>query len=112
MSVVQGIMPLSSLNPAQQAEGINKTPNSAFGAGDGAGKAGNDFAKIFNDALQQVDGLQKSADAASMDLATGQAPDMHTAMVALEKADLSLSLAVEVRNKALDAYHEIMRMQI
>ena len=78
----------------------------------GTQPAGTDFGSFLKDALQQVDALQKNADAASLSLSTGQTQDIHTAMIALEKANLSLSLTVEVRNKVLDAYNQIMRMQI
>ena len=45
-------------------------------------------------------------------LASGQAPDLHSVTIAAEKATLSFQLAVQVRNKALEAYQEIMRMQL
>jgi flagellar hook-basal body complex protein FliE len=78
----------------------------------GLQKAGNDFAQMLNDALIQVDALQKEGDVAAVGMATGQIEDAHTAIIALQKAQLSLSLTVEVRNKILDAYNEVMRMQI
>jgi flagellar hook-basal body complex protein FliE len=84
----------------------------AVHSGDGAHKAGTDFAKFLSDALSQVNALQTNADAASLQLATGQAQDMSTVMVALEKANLSLSLTIEVRNKVLEAYHQVMSMQM
>lgn len=100
---------LNSLNPTQGVEQKSK-PDSA--PGNGAAKMGADFSQFLQEALKEVDELQKTADAASVGLATGQIQDLHTVMVALEKASLSLSMTVEVRNKVLDAYHEIMRMQI
>ncbi|MGC7870282.1 flagellar hook-basal body complex protein FliE [Desulfosporosinus sp. SYSU MS00001] len=106
------IAPISSpgiLNPISSASTEN---NTALPSGDGAQKAGTDFAKFLNDALGQVNALQDNADKASLQLASGQIQDVSTAMVALEKANLSLSLTVEVRNKVLDAYHQIMNMQM
>jgi flagellar hook-basal body complex protein FliE len=100
---------LNSINPMQSVEQKTAAPSVT---GNGAAKVGSDFSQFLADALQQVDNLQKNADIASVGLATGQIQDLHTVMVALEKASLSLSLTVEVRNKVLDAYHEIMRMQI
>ncbi|MHB8126773.1 MAG: flagellar hook-basal body complex protein FliE [Desulfitobacteriaceae bacterium] len=105
MSFIPGITPLLPLTP------LDQTGKIASGT-DGVQKASADFANFLNDALHQVDTLQKNAGAASIGLATGQVQDLHTAMVALEKANLSLSLTVEVRNKVLDAYNQIMRMQI
>lgn len=112
---INSITPISllSFNPISKPDSLTNTesiPNTA--QGNGLAKAGGDFAKFLNDAIQQVDSLQKNADAASAALATGQVQDLHTVMIALEKASLSLSMTVEVRNKVLDAYNEIMRMQI
>nr|WP_242833202.1 flagellar hook-basal body complex protein FliE [Desulfosporosinus acidiphilus] len=97
------------LNPISQVTAGN---NAASQTGDGAQKAGTDFAKFLSDALGQVNALQVNADNASTQLATGQIQDVSTAMVALEKANLSLSLTVQVRDKVLDAYHQIMTMQM
>jgi flagellar hook-basal body complex protein FliE len=100
---------LNTLNPAQ---GINQKTTTPSLSGNGAAKVGSDFSQFLSEALQQVDDLQKNAEVASVGLATGQIQDIHTAMLAIEKAGLSLSMTVEVRNKVLDAYHEISRMQI
>ena len=89
---------------------IETSPN--ISSGDGTQKAGGDFSKFLNDALGQVDALQKNADAASLQLATGQVDDLSSVMVALEKASLSLSLTIATRDKVLDAYNQVMRMQI
>ncbi|EGW36783.1 flagellar hook-basal body complex protein FliE [Desulfosporosinus sp. OT] len=103
------IMPLGAMSPLAST-GLESTPN--ISSGDGAQKAGTDFAKFLDDALSQVDALQKNADTASVQLATGQVQDLSEVMVALEKASLSLSLTVSVRDKALDAYNQVMRMQM
>jgi flagellar hook-basal body complex protein FliE len=103
------ILPLGALNPITPASLENTT---TIRSEDGAQKAGTDFAKFLNNALGQVNALQMNADAASLQLATGQVQDMSTVMVALEKANLSLALTVEVRNKVLDAYHQVMSMQL
>jgi flagellar hook-basal body complex protein FliE len=100
---------LTAMNPITSANLENKT---GLQSGDGAQKAGTDFAKFLNDALGQVNALQSNADTASMQLATGQVQDLSTVMVALEKANLSMSLTVDVRNKMLDAYHQVMNMQM
>jgi len=62
--------------------------------------------------LSEVDALQKDADIAARQLVTGEAPNVHQVMLAVEKASLTLSLVVEVRNKVLEAYREVMRMQV
>ncbi|MFZ3130363.1 MAG: flagellar hook-basal body complex protein FliE [Desulfosporosinus sp.] len=103
------ILPLGAINSITPTS-LESTPN--ISSGDGTQKAGTDFSKFLNDALKQVDALQSNADVASLALASGQVQDMSTVMVALEKASLSLSLTVAVRDKVLDAYNQVMRMQI
>lgn len=71
-----------------------------------------DFSKFLTDALHQVNALQKKSDVATIELATGQVQDMSEVMVALEKASLSLSMAVATRDKMIDAYNQVIRMQI
>lgn len=112
------INPIGPINPLMLTQNLNSlqemSPNEdkAAQAIAGASKVGADFGQFLKDALQEVDNIQKEADVASLGLATGQIQDLHTAVLAMEKASLSLSLTVEVRNKMLDAYHEVMRMQI
>ena len=100
MAITPVNLPLSlmtSLNPIQN---ISEQP------------AQTDFAKMLGDALQKMDNVQKDADNATLQLATGQTQDVHNTMIALEKANLTFSLAVEVRDKVLAAYQEAMRMQL
>ncbi|CAA7602969.1 Flagellar hook-basal body complex protein FliE [Acididesulfobacillus acetoxydans] len=108
---LSAVAPLALLTPGNSAVN-NAAPLSGAGTKTGPGLTGANFGKFLGQALQQVDGLQKNADAASIALATGQAPDIHSVMIALDKASLAMSLTVEVRNKAMDAYQELMRMQI
>lgn len=113
INFIPALNPLTMLTAPNAA---NNTPNIQADTGNkaanGAAKAGSDFGQFLSDALNQVDNLQKEADAASVGLATGQIQDVHTVMIALQKANLALSLTVETRNKLIDAYSEIMRMQI
>ena len=70
------------------------------------------FTTLLQQSLERVDGLQHEADTAARAFALGQAPSVHDTMIAMEKADLSLRLATKVRNKVVEAYQEIMRMQV
>ncbi|WP_434511459.1 flagellar hook-basal body complex protein FliE [Desulfitobacterium sp. AusDCA] len=112
---VNAIPPINSINminsgtPVNTVQSLNNANN---GQVNGTEKASSDFGQFLSDALNQVDALQKTADAASIGLATGQIQDIHTVMIALQKASLSLNMTVEARNKVLDAYQEIMRMQM
>jgi flagellar hook-basal body complex protein FliE len=71
-----------------------------------------DFTIFLKDAVTKLENSQTEAEQATLALVSGQTDDFHTPVIALEKASLTLGLAVTVRNKVLDAYHEIMRMQI
>jgi flagellar hook-basal body complex protein FliE len=73
---------------------------------------GKSFSDTLNEALKNVNELQKSSDKAMQDLATGKTDNIPEVMIAAEKADLALKMMVQVRNKIIDAYHEVMKMQV
>jgi len=72
--------------------------------------AGESFGDVMNKAIDRVECLEKTADSAIMDMLNGKA-GVHEAMVAIQKADVSVRMFLAVRNKAIEAYREIMRMQ-
>lgn len=65
----------------------------------------------MTDAIGEVNGLQDQANAAVTGLMTGTGVDVHTAMIATEKAGMAFELALAVRNKAVQAYQQVMSMQ-
>jgi flagellar hook-basal body complex protein FliE len=71
-------------------------------------RLGDTFSKLFNDVNQ----LQNSADDKIEEFATSPDKDIHGTMIALQKADLSLRLFLQIRSKLTAAYQEIMRMQV
>ncbi|PNR97039.1 flagellar hook-basal body complex protein FliE [Petrotoga sp. 9PWA.NaAc.5.4] len=71
-----------------------------------------DFANILKEAIEEVNALQKNADSVAADYAAGKITDIHQVIIAAEKASLSLKLTSEVTNRIVEAYKEIMRMQI
>lgn len=77
-----------------------------------AGKEGGDFAGFLSRAIDDVNQIQKSADEQMSKVIQGNVEDIHTAMIELQKANLSFQVMMEVRNKILEAYQEIMRTQI
>ncbi len=89
----------------------NKSNGIGGGVGD-ADSAGKSFADTLNSAIQNVNDLQKSSDKAMQNLATGRTDNVADVMIAAEKADIALKLMVQVRNKMIDAYQEIMKMQV
>ena len=70
------------------------------------------FAAQLTRSLAQVNELLTDADTKSVDMASGKSENLHDAMITFEKAETAFKLLVQVRNKALEAYHEIMRMQV
>lgn len=70
------------------------------------------FADTLQSAIGNVNQLQKASDKAAQDLATGRTDNVADVMIATEKADIALRVMVQVRNKIIDAYQEIMKMQV
>ena len=70
------------------------------------------FSQIFRSSLEKINGLQHKADEQVTAVQSGRSADMIDAIVALEEADMSFQLLLQVRNKAVRAYEEIMRMQL
>lgn len=70
------------------------------------------FSDYLNDALTKVNDLQIEAEQVADDFAAGKIDNIHEVTIAAEKADIALQFTMQIRNKILDAYNEIMRMQI
>lgn len=70
------------------------------------------FGDTIKDAVSKVSDMQSNADQVSNKLASGDAVEIHQAMIAMQKASMALQFTVQVRNKVLEAYQEIMRMQV
>lgn len=87
--------------------GSNKLNNSTTSFG-----TQNSFASVLQNAIDQVNTSQNDADTMTQKLINGQNVDLSQVMIAQQKANITLQTAVEVRNKVIDAYQEIMRMQV
>jgi len=70
------------------------------------------FSQVLSNSLETVNAHQVEADRAIKEMIAGRAKNPHETMLLLERADASLKMAMQVRNKILDAYREIMRMQV
>ncbi|RJQ22413.1 MAG: flagellar hook-basal body complex protein FliE [Nitrospiraceae bacterium] len=75
-----------------------------------ANVSGSSFDEVINEALSRVSQVQNDADKAVGELAKGG--DVTSAILAVEKADMSFQVMLEIRNKLLSTYEEIMRMQV
>ena len=74
--------------------------------------AGGDFSKVLQESLGEVNKTQIVADKAMADIATGEVKNLHQAALAIGKAETSMKVMLEIRNKALSAYKEIARTQL
>ncbi len=70
------------------------------------------FASFLSDAIDKVDNAEKVSNAFDEQLALGKVDNLHDAMIAAQKAELTLNLALEIRGQVLDAYRELMRIQV
>lgn len=94
-----------SLNTVELPSGPAPGPKAPTGAAAGG------FTESLQAAVAKVDGLQVDADAETSKLAQGSG-NLHETMLALEKADVGMRVAMKVRNKIIDAYNEVMRMSV
>ena len=76
------------------------------------GQASAGFGDMLKTMIDKVNDTQAAGDQATRNLQSGDAKHLHEVMIAVEEADVSLRMLVQMRNKALTAYDEIMRMQI
>ncbi len=70
------------------------------------------FQSLFEDAINNVVDTQNEVDEQALLLATGQTDDVHNLSIASTQASLSLDLLVELRNKSIDAYNQLMQMSV
>ncbi|HUO13762.1 MAG TPA: flagellar hook-basal body complex protein FliE [Verrucomicrobiae bacterium] len=75
------------------------------------GDAETGFRDVLHSAIEDIEQLQSQAETKVAGVLSGNGTDVHSAMIAVEKADLSFQLMMQVRNKIVSAYEEISRMQ-
>ena len=91
--------------------GLGKTfPSPAASAGTDSPAEG--FSKFLGDMIEKANSAQMNSDQAVQQLVTGETKYLHEVMIALEKANVSFQLLSQVRNKAVEAYQEVMRMSV
>ncbi len=102
------------LGATSAIQGAAATLRSTIGpdaASDSVANGAAPFGGLFRDAVGQVNALQDQAHAAVEGLMTGSGVDVHQAMIATQKAEMAFELALSVRNKAVQAYQQVMGMQ-
>jgi len=89
---------ISKLSPTVSSSAVNTTAN-----------GGGSFFDILKSTIEDVNSKQIEADKALGSIATGEVKDLHQAAIAINKAEISMKMMLEIRNKALNAYKEILK---
>lgn len=96
------ISPISGIDPIQPLDvltGVNKT-------------TGTGFHQILSDAINTVESAQTTASRAVDQLLTGKGGELHSAVLSTERAELQFQLFLQVRNKVMSAYQQVMQVQV
>jgi flagellar hook-basal body complex protein FliE len=78
----------------------------------GQSQGGGTFQDAFTSAIQSVEAFSQDASASAQRFLSGEGEELHTTIMATQKAELAFDMFLQVRNKVVSAYQEIMRMQI
>jgi flagellar hook-basal body complex protein FliE len=97
---------IGQVNPNLQVPEI-RVPQKAHKAAQGPS-----FGEVLKDAISAVNEVQQQSDLQVQKLMTGESQDLHETLIAVQKADLTFQTMMQVRNKILQAYNEIMRMPV
>jgi flagellar hook-basal body complex protein FliE len=106
------ISAISMRVPQLNIPSVSSKPDVAAPAGAGNDAAAGGFGQALSHAITNLNETQSAADDASVRMAAGDPIDLHEVMLARETASLHFQLAVQVRNKLVEAYQDVMRMQV
>ncbi|MFT3743011.1 MAG: flagellar hook-basal body complex protein FliE [Pyrinomonadaceae bacterium] len=98
-------MQIGNITPTTPLTGGLTSTRGISGGADGFGSA-------IKDAVESIDQTQKSAEDEISKAVTGDSPDLHKTIIALQTADLKFQLGLQVRNKLIGAFDEVMRMPV
>ncbi len=99
-----GINPVSIISALDKAAGSPAKP--------AAETATSDFGDLLGQAINRLAETENRADTLINKLAAGEDVEIHQVMLAMQEADITFQVALQTRNKLIDAYQEIMRMQV
>lgn len=111
ISGVAGVSGTGLVDPISGAGTVSGT-GGLDGTSAGGQAPGDSFLNSLNDAFGQLNGQLNAADQSMASFASGGSADLHTVMLQMEEASVGLKTAVNVRDKLLEAYQEIMRTQV
>jgi flagellar hook-basal body complex protein FliE len=98
---------ISGIGPVREGEGLEKIKQAA---GPAAGTPS--FKETLGTFLNDVNGLQQKADESIRKMASGEINDVHQVMSSVEEANVAFNMMMEIRNKVMDAYQEVMRIRL
>ena len=104
MNPIDAYRAIQSAQPIEQSENLRKTAESNGGEQ-------NSFQSLLGNLVREVNGLQQDADRSIEGLVTGETTNIHDVTTRMAEAGIAFDLMMEVRNKLMDAYQEIIRMQ-
>lgn len=99
-----GITPITQITSVTQSQ-TGKTGNNVS-------SITKDFGKMLGGAIDNLAEKENTANNAIAKLAAGEDVDLHQVMLSMQEADIAFQIALQTRNKLVDAYQEIMRMQV
>jgi flagellar hook-basal body complex protein FliE len=94
------ISPIITIPVPMEAPGLHSTPS------------GDEFQQVLHSAIQQVEASHGAADSAVQGFLSGENQELHSTILATQKAELDFELFLQIRNKVVSAYQEVMRMQV
>ncbi len=115
ISAIRQMIPGLGATPASPAGAIPSAELEKLSAGATklvGGTQPQSFSSVLGNLVDEVNRKQAAAGQSVHDLQSGNSVSLHQTMIALEEASVSFQLMVEVRNKVLESYQELMRMQI
>ena len=103
---------LPGLTPNDSPTGPVKLPGIALPTGDTTAAQPGGFGKVFEQLVSSVDSKQRESQALTRDVLMGNNDNLHQSMIAMQEAGVAFQLMVEVRNKVVESYQELMRMPV
>ena len=100
MNQINSIGPLQSGNPIEKGQGVQPQ------------KGGPSFKDTMKSFLSDVNEMQKNAGESIQKMVAGEINDVHQVMTSMEEANVAFNMMMEIRNKVMDAYQEIMRIRL
>ncbi len=114
MTIIGSLPPISNIQPnsVEPSRPAIAPPGAKPAELKPAGAPPEDFTNVIDRAVSGVEEKRAEAAAVTREVLVGENPNLHQAMLAMQEASLSFSLMVEVRNKVIESYKELMRMSV